>query len=1003
MRASSLASVALALVVSAAAAGRWPFADHRGLYGVTVPLAAPVAPEAVAEAARSCGASAVMIRAGWHELEPKPHLYDWSALDALAGALAKADLPVALSVWGTPEWASEPTPAELELFDARGWGALARALPPREEHLDAFATFYSVLTRRYRGTVSGYEILPEPDGAGLAGILRDRRGVPVDVSFEPRPALYAELLRTAATRIKEMDPDALVISGGLTDTGSSDFLKSLVELGALKDVDLVGVQLWNMPPGRDWTRSYASYYATDWHWLEEAREQLLAAGLGAKPVCVTAWGYAAGVHELHGVPASEHADAVVWHLSQMSQHPYVTHAFYCALLDTDAPTGLYDEALTPREAAARFGALARAPAVYMSVSMPEIFDDLPARGEILVANETEGAVTLDPESELAVEGPEGLIVSFGEAVTIDAHGLASLPFSVLARRPDVSGDGTSAPRTATFRMFLEGAERSVTVDLPRPTKALAALVEPARAIVQAGETALFSVALENRSGTALAVSARMDGAEERPPGVRVAPGALATLTVATPTPAVAPPQTRETAVVVEYEAVGGSGAEGVKLTQRLPAVLSVLCRIPRMEEPPAIDGVLDEWRGLPWWDAQPEEGGPLARVRLAWSERGLYAAVRVADETHYQPFADHQLWKADSVQLAVDQLLDAVVGREGYDDDDLEMGFALGPGGAFGYRFVPAPGLATGPMSTPVAVRREARATTYEIALPREALPQVHLREGTRLGLSVLVNASDSPGDRRTSQWGGGIASGKFPALAIACELGPSPARAIPERRLYLAPRLTGPIVVDGEPDEAWRQVPWTEEFTMLGYLGEGPPTSRTRAKLAWDGEALYVLAWMEDPDIEATYTAHDSALWEEEVFEVFIDPPGTGENYFELQVNPLGTTTDLRIIEPSFEPWQRAARWECAGWTHAAKVFGTVGDPSDTDTAWTVEMRIPFKALGGTPRPGDTWRLQMYRFDRGAGREREEGVAWSPSVATHVTEEFGEVMFAAHPQEEER
>ena len=45
----------------------------------------------------------------------------------------------------------------------------------------------------------------------------------------------------------------------------------------------------------------------------------------------------------------------------------------------------------------------------------------------------------------------------------------------------------------------------------------------------------------------------------------------------------------------------------------------------------------------------------------------------------------------------------------------------------------------------------------------------------------------------------------------------------------------------------------------------------------------------------------HDEPIWKEDVFEVFVAPQGLTP-YFEIEVNPLGTTFDARIDSPDGE-----------------------------------------------------------------------------------------------------
>src|SRR5687768_7867171 len=61
--------------------------------------------------------------------------------------------------------------------------------------------------------------------------------------------------------------------------------------------------------------------------------------------------------------------------------------------------------------------------------------------------------------------------------------------------------------------------------------------------------------------------------------------------------------------------------------------------------------------------------------------------------------------------------------------------------------------------------------------------------------------------------------------------------------------RLTGPIVVDGVPDEAaWREV---EPLPLTMYLPvfRGTPTQHTEIRVAYDDGSFYAAGWFYDTD----------------------------------------------------------------------------------------------------------------------------------------------------------
>ncbi len=190
----------------------------------------------------------------------------------------------------------------------------------------------------------------------------------------------------------------------------------------------------------------------------------------------------------------------------------------------------------------------------------------------------------------------------------------------------------------------------------------------------------------------------------------------------------------------------------------------------------------------------------------------------------------------------------------------------------------------------------------------------------------------------------------------------------------YLVQRAHAPIAIDGHIDEhAWESAEQINQFERIlnNYDNILFPT---RAKMLWDDQYFYFAFSCVDDDMWTIYTEEDDHIWEEEVVEVFIDPDGDGKNYLEVEVSPTNTVVDLAIY--SVEPeWVSSVEWDIKGLKSAVQVYGTVNDASDRDRGWSVEIAIPWAAMadtitgGSRPTAGDTWRLNLYRIERKAGR----------------------------------
>ncbi len=234
---------------------------------------------------------------------------------------------------------------------------------------------------------------------------------------------------------------------------------------------------------------------------------------------------------------------------------------------------------------------------------------------------------------------------------------------------------------------------------------------------------------------------------------------------------------------------------------------------------------------------------------------------------------------------------------------------------------------------------------------------------------------------------------------------------AQPPKR-YDCHRAVTPIQVDGRIDDAaWKKAPWTDWFVDIEGPAKPKPRFRTRAKLLWDDQYLYVAAELEEPHVWATLTEHDSVIFRDNDFEVFLNPSGDGRNYFEFEINALNTGWDLFLPKPYREGGKADNSWEIPGLRSAVHVNGTLNDPSDRDRGWTVEIAFPWSAFASRapverPKPGGEWRINFSRVEWHTNIEggkyvkppgqKEDNWVWSPQglINMHVPDRWGFVRF---------
>lgn len=196
--------------------------------------------------------------------------------------------------------------------------------------------------------------------------------------------------------------------------------------------------------------------------------------------------------------------------------------------------------------------------------------------------------------------------------------------------------------------------------------------------------------------------------------------------------------------------------------------------------------------------------------------------------------------------------------------------------------------------------------------------------------------------------------------------------------------------------EEPW-SVPAGCQPARLRRANDAAPPRLATSVAAWfDDEMLTVLFSAADDHVRATYVEHDSPLYEEDAFEMFLAPDRL-ERYYEIEVSPRGTLFDAVIESPDgVRATMRVDRtWNAQG------LFAVVRHVTESDGTGTLDIvvRIPFAAIvDSPPAPGDEWRGNFFRIDRHSERG-DEFSAWQPTLRDpadfHVATVFGSLRFS--------
>jgi len=239
--------------------------------------------------------------------------------------------------------------------------------------------------------------------------------------------------------------------------------------------------------------------------------------------------------------------------------------------------------------------------------------------------------------------------------------------------------------------------------------------------------------------------------------------------------------------------------------------------------------------------------------------------------------------------------------------------------------------------------------------------------------------------------------------------------------RNYVCYQTTDSLTIDGKIiEKAWQLAKWSEDFVDIEGDLQPHPTHATRVKMLWNTQYLYIAAELEEPHVWGTLQQHDTIIFQDNDFEVFLDPDGDAHEYFEIEINARNTVMDLFMPKPYRDGGRALLTWDTKGIRTAVHVTGTLNQPHDKDQKWTVEMAIPINAVRffngpGIPQNNSIWRINFSRVqwdtyikngqyvkrrDTNGRPLPEHNWVWSPqgTINMHAPERWGYLQFSTQP-----
>ena len=190
--------------------------------------------------------------------------------------------------------------------------------------------------------------------------------------------------------------------------------------------------------------------------------------------------------------------------------------------------------------------------------------------------------------------------------------------------------------------------------------------------------------------------------------------------------------------------------------------------------------------------------------------------------------------------------------------------------------------------------------------------------------------------------------------------------RATDTRREVRATRASAGIRLDGLlDDDAWRAAEPASGFVQSEPLSGQPASQQTDVRILYDADFLYIGAFMHDsnPSLAVVNDIRkDFSEADQDDFEVMLDTFGDRRNGYVFSTNIKGARHDRQVALEGREVNQS---WD-AVWDVRTRQLAD---------GWSVEMRIPFRALRFDKAGGAAWGINFSRHIRRVN----EVSFWSP------------------------
>ena len=191
------------------------------------------------------------------------------------------------------------------------------------------------------------------------------------------------------------------------------------------------------------------------------------------------------------------------------------------------------------------------------------------------------------------------------------------------------------------------------------------------------------------------------------------------------------------------------------------------------------------------------------------------------------------------------------------------------------------------------------------------------------------------------------------------------------EQPVFKASKAKNMITIDGKMNESDWESTEVRSFNYFYRIEKSTDKQRTKYRMLWDEENLYLFFECEDEFITSREKTRDGKPYLDDCAEIMLIPVADSlDIHFCFELNLYKAANDLIFLNNFYKGKDAVVKAYNPEYEVEVDIRGTLNDNSDIDEGWSMELAIPLRAFNNLDtffkvQKGTQWAFIAVRQDR--------------------------------------